>query len=597
MLKKKLIPTPLVTHRQRPEIAPIERPRRMRPLVLAMTLGGMLFRLLWLKIAHDDDPTERALIIRARLESLGGLWVKVGQLLGMRRDLFEAEFCDVISTLQDHATGFPFEYTRQIIEEDLGRPIEAVFSSIEEAPFAAASIGQIHRGVLRREGVEVAIKIRRPTIAHTMLADIRFVTFICNTARRLRIFPEMRWDDLHRELSRTLTEELDYRFEATAIRDMRKILKRHGVYAPKVFRDYISERMLVMEFIRGALMSDVLRLESQDPERLEMWLAENDIEREEVGNQLFMSLSRQLYEDNYFHGDLHPGNIVLLRDSKIALIDFGSVGWLEADFLRKYNEMQEAMMLGRYAKAADLFLLLGPELPAIDIEPCKSELADFMRLWSQRARTPELPYTERSVGYALGEMVNIVNRYRIPVAWTFMRVNRALLTLDASLRTLSHSLDYFKMFRRHNKQRARREMKKALSADNIKRQLGEAALGLPELVRDGIERGFYDLEHVRRRARHFQGSVNKAALVGSMVVAAMVFLATLVVLGLAAVHLRQEDVALPVSAELLALIDRFPVLPPELWYLTEAFALLMLWWTWRARSKLRQPDVSIVRVR
>ncbi len=597
MLKKKWIPTPLVVDRQRPEIAPIEKPRRMRPLFLGVTLTGMLLRLFWLKLKRDDTPEQHAMLIRSTLEQLGGVWVKVGQLLGMRRDLFAPEFCDILSTLQDHATGFDYDYTRQIIEEDLGRPIGAVFSSFEEAPFAAASIGQIHRAVLRREGVEVAVKIRRPTIAETMLADIRFVSFICNTMRRLRLLPSFRWDDFQRELGRTLGDELDYRFEATAIRDMRKLLKQHKIYAPKVFRDYLSDRMLVMEFIRGALMSDVLRLDNRDPVRLEHWLAENDIDREKVGKKLFMSMARQLYEDNYFHGDLHPGNIVLLRDNKIALIDFGSVGWLEADFLRQYNDMQEAMGRQQYAKAADVFLLLGPELPHIDIEPCKAELADFLRLWSQRARTPELPYSERSMGYALAEMVQILNRYYIPSAWAFLRVNRAQLTLDASLRALDHDLNYFSMMRKYNKQANRRKLKRGLQPANIGRQLSELAIGLPELVQEGIERGFYELEHARKRARHFQGSIENAAYVGSMVLAGLGFIAVVGVLGLVGVYLRQSGHELPVSAQLTEMLDRAPAVPRELWYVIWVFAAMSLWWTWRARRKLRQPDIDIVRPR
>ncbi len=597
MLKKKWIPTPLVRDRQRPQVAPIERPRRLRPIVLAWTLTGMLLRLLRLRLSKDDSPARRALLIREVLERLGGLWVKVGQLMGMRRDLFSPEFCDVLSALQDHATGFAFEHTRRTIEEDLGRPLPTIFSSFDEVPFAAASIGQIHRAVLRREDVAVAVKIRRPTIAETMRADIRFVSFVCRTARRLGIFPSARWDDLQRELSKTLVEELDYRFEATAIKDMRKLLKHHGIYVPKVFPTYASERVLVMEFIRGALMSDVLRLEHQDPLRLTHWLAENRIDKEKVGRKLFLSLARQLYEDNYFHGDLHPGNIVLLRKNRIALIDFGSVGWLEAGFLRQYNDMQEAMGMQQYAKAADLFLLMGPELPPIDIEPCKIELADFLRGWSLRARTPNLPYSERSMGYALAQMVQILNSYRIPSAWAFLRVNRAQLTLDASLRALDNELNYFAMMRRYQKEAARRRVQRAMTAEHIGRQAANLAIELPALVHDGIERSFYELEHVRRRARHFQASVDKAAVVGSMFVAVLGLLAIVAVGALIVLHLRQSGVPLPFSDGMLELLDSTPPLPREVWFLIEGFALVLLVGIWRVRSKLRKPEARIVRVR
>ncbi|MEZ4432013.1 MAG: AarF/ABC1/UbiB kinase family protein [bacterium] len=393
MLKPHWVPTPLVTQRARPEIKPLRRPHRFRAVMLATLWSGALLHLLWLRITGRATSEARALVIRQLLERLGGVWIKVGQLLGMRRDLFSGEFCDVLSALQDHATGFAFEHTRRAIEGELGGPIDRFFSEFEEAPFAAASIGQIHRARLRRGGTLVAVKIRRPYIARMVRGDIRFVEVLCRVAMALRIFSFFRWDDFHHELERTLGEELDYRFEATNIRDMRRNLKDHGIYAPKVFTRLCSERVLVMEFITGALMSDVLRLRHVDPTRLQHWLAENGIQMKTVGRCLFESLMRQIFEDNYFHGDLHPGNIVLLRDSRIALIDFGSVGWLEADFLAQYDKMQDAMAHQQYAKASDLMLLLGPELPPIDLEPCKRELVAFMRAWALRARTPGMPYS------------------------------------------------------------------------------------------------------------------------------------------------------------------------------------------------------------
>lgn len=592
MLKPHQVPTPLVTRRARPTITPLRRPHRFRPVMLASLWAGALLHLLWLRISGRATSESRALVIRRLLERLGGVWIKVGQLLGMRRDLFSAEFCDVLSALQDHATGFAFEYTRRAIEGELGGPIDRFFVEFEEAPFAAASIGQIHRARLRRGGTLVAVKIRRPYIARMVRGDIRFVEVLCRIAMRLHIFSFFRWDDFHHELERTLGEELDYRFEATNIRDMRRNLKDHGIYAPKVFTRLCSERVLVMEFITGALMSDVLRLRHVDPVRLQHWLAENGIEMKKVGRCLFESLMRQIFEDNYFHGDLHPGNIVLLRDSRIALIDFGSVGWLEADFLVQYDKMQDAMAHQQYAKASDLMLLLGPELPPIDLEPCKRELVAFMRAWALRARTPGMPYSEKSVGYALTNIARISSRYRVPAAWAFMRINRAQITLDASLNALYPEMDAFKEMRRASARSAKRRAKRAMSMENLGRQLGGLVGELPALVRDTAERGFYEVEWVRRRARMFQGSVNKFAVVGAMLANLFGFFALAAVAFGQLVYLRQQGYALPLSGAMLALLDEVPVMPPELWYAIGAFGLLTVIQVVRVRRRFRQPEVE-----
>ncbi|MCA9540957.1 MAG: AarF/ABC1/UbiB kinase family protein [Myxococcales bacterium] len=595
MLKKKWIPTPLVTERRRPVIAPIRPPSRFRSLVLAWTLSVAAARLLWMRMRRDPDTVKRSLIVRGVLERLGGMWIKVGQLLGMRRDLFSPEFCDVLAGLQDQANGFAFEYTRRTIEDDLGHPIDQIFSEFEESPFAAASIGQIHRAVLRREGVAVAVKIRRPTIAATMAGDIRFVTSLCNWAVRLRLFPSMRWGDFQRELDRTLSEEVDYRYEATAIRDMRRNLKRHGIYAPRVFRRYLSERVLVMEFVRGALMSDVLRLEHEDPQRLEAWLTENDIQRRKLGRRLFMSLARQLYEDNYFHGDLHPGNIVLLRGSRIALIDFGSVGWLEADFLSRYNEMQKALGTQQYAKAADLFLLLGPELPPTGVDEAKEELIVFMRNWALRARTPKISFSLKSIGHAYSAMAQTVARYRIPATWSFLRVNRAQLTLDTSLRALTPEMDYFALIRAYNRKAAQRQMRASLAPEALGKQVAELVTEVPKIVRGAVEESFYDLEYLRRRARQVQGTLDRAAMVGSMMATALALGMVVLGSGLVLLYLHQSGVKLPISPQLDATLASADPIAPEVWWLILGGMLVTLIQTWRMRARLHNPILRVKR--
>ena len=150
------------------------------------------------------------------------------------------------------------------------------------------------------------------------------------------IQPHMRWQDMLWEVEQLMAEELDYNYEIANIRRMKKVLSRHNIYVPKVFSHYCSERVLVMEFIHGVVMADYLKVAASDPLRLKAWCEENNVEPRRLGKRLFFSNLRQLFEDNLFHGDLHPGNIVLLRDSRIAFIDLGSIGFSDRDFLEKY---------------------------------------------------------------------------------------------------------------------------------------------------------------------------------------------------------------------------------------------------------------------
>ncbi|MCA9537734.1 MAG: AarF/ABC1/UbiB kinase family protein [Myxococcales bacterium] len=593
-MKKRWIPSRLVVARTRPVVRPVVRPSRFRPLAIFSLLIVTLVRVWLLRVRRRNSPIEVARLVRAMLEDLGGIWVKVGQLLGMRRDLFSAEFCDHLAVLQDHATGFDFEYVRSTIERDLGCEIPAVFSEFDERPFAAASIGQIHRAVLRKNRCAVAVKIRRPNIDRVMRGDIAFVRMIANFCRRMHIMSTFRWDDFYYEVEKTLVEELDYRFEATYIRQMRRNLKAHGIYVPRVFRRASSERVLVMEFVTGALMSDVLRLRGQEPAHLQQWLAQNDIDEVKVGRRLFLSLSRQIFEDNLFHGDLHPGNIVLLRGSRIALIDFGSVGYLERDFHTKYNQLQHAMAMGQFAKAADILLLLAPELPPIDLEPCKRDLVRFMRTWSLSAQTKGMDFSQKSVGYSYAEMGKIFVRYRIPATWTFMRINRAQFTLDTSLRELYPEMDYFRMLSVYNRQAQRRRIRQTLRIHEAAGEMIDAMGRGASLLNDAAEQSIFELEWMRKRARNIQTGHSKAAHLGIALANAALFL-VLIAIGfftcLYAYQTAGDELTL-FSPELRRYLGLVPTVPREAWYLLGMIGVFGILQYLRISRRFRQPDID-----
>jgi ubiquinone biosynthesis protein len=587
------ITTRLVERRSAPIIRPVQRPARFRALAISLVLIGHFARLFWWWVRRRHDPVPRALALRALLERFGGLWVKVGQLLGMRRDVFSDEFCDVLAELQDRATGFAFSHTRAVIEAELGAPPEHFFSEIDEIPFAAASIGQLHRARLRSSGALVAVKIRRPYINETMLADIGLIRWFIRLLIRLRVAPTFRWDDFYVELERTLSEELDYRFEATYLRQMRRNLRRHKVYVPKVYLACSRQSVLTMEFIQGALMSDLLRLRHKEPERVQAWLRENRIDTRRLGRRLFNSLARQVFEENLFHGDLHPGNIILLRDSRVALIDMGSVGWLEGEFLRRYLQLQRAMADQEYAKVADLFLLLAPSLPPIDLEPAKRDLVRFLRTWALRAQSAQIPYAERSVGYAYGEMGRIFMRYRIGATWTFLRINRAQITLDASLQALYPELDYFEANRRYARAAERRAKKNALKNGGIARRLAEAATTAVGVLQGASERNLFELEWLRKRARVLELGPTKAAMFGVLVFNTLLVGALGGFTWLTLLYLHQAEADPFLSPEMRAHLASMPRLPPEAWWAVAFAVVVVLWQVVRMRRRLAQPDITL----
>jgi ubiquinone biosynthesis protein len=461
---------------------------------------------------------EKGRRLRVLFESLGGLWVKAGQLLSLRRDIFDDAFCTELAKLQDRAVAFPPEDVRRIVEEDLGLPLELVFDSFDMEQIAAASIGQTHRARLRHGGA-VAVKVQRPGIGEQFRRDLSIIRAIASFYERAGILPFLRWREMVAELEEILREELDYRLEASSIRRMRKSLRRHRIIAPRVFQDYCTRRILVMEFIDGVLMSDYIQTVRQDPVRADAWRRENHVEAEKVAWRLYHSLCRQVFEDNLFHGDLHPGNILLLRNSRVALIDFGSIGSLEVSFLRKYSSFSEAMAHKEYDKAADLLLLLSPMLPSSGLEAAKAEIIRWLRNWAVRAGTEALPYHEKSFTQAMGSLSRIMTGYRIPAAWELLRIDRTWLAIDASLMHLHPNASFMKLARRYWRQRHRRAELQLLDPRSLRAGMTgvlRSAMTLPGQIEDKL---FYEGEILRQRARTFDEDVDKmgrifGALVG-----------------------------------------------------------------------------------
>ena len=165
---------------------------------------------------------------------------------------------------------------------------------------------------------------------------------------------------------------------------------------------------------------------------------------------------RQILEDNLFHGDLHPGNIVLLRDSRIAFLDFGTLGAMERDLTRKCDLYLQALGSRRYSKAVDLYFLFSQGLPPISLSDCKTEMIRRLQAWDVRNRVRELPFEEKSFNSIQDDLVMLGARYGVSPVWSFFRMTRALTTMDASMRELVPRSDFHAMIAGYFRQRTKR---------------------------------------------------------------------------------------------------------------------------------------------
>jgi ubiquinone biosynthesis protein len=464
LLKAKLVPSQLVAPAQRRpvEVRALEQRSRARSLRLGLRMAAWAGRAMLHKMRRRPLDLAMAVEIRSLIEEMGGLWVKTGQLLSLRTDLLSPDFSRELSRLQYAAVGFPFDVARGVLEAELGQPLEAVFSEFDEHPVAAASICQVHRARLRANGELVAVKVQRPGIEQRFARDLVWLSRLLKSMRFMPGMSFFTWDEMIWETTQIFQEEVDYRYEASNTRRLRKTLDDHDVYVPKVF-DCSTRRVLVLEWVPGVLMSSFLEMGREHPEQLAEWCRDNNVNAAKVGEKLFLTFFRQLFEDNLFHGDLHPGNILLLRDSKLALIDFGSAGTNDETLLEYYKMSMKGVGDKDFPMAVDYLFLLSDRLPAIDIEAVKAKVVRTYQAWSERAEHRELPYYEKSIGNMGLEAGNVLIENQIVLSWSFMKISRTWATLDASLAALLPDVNYMKLVSKYFKgaqQRGLRDLAK-----------------------------------------------------------------------------------------------------------------------------------------
>jgi len=510
-LDSSLIPTHLVERSEfrSVPVVPIEKPKR---LWLFLTLGRLLawsLGILWLRIWGKLSTEEFSVRLRVYLEEMGGLWIKAGQLLSLRRDIFPPIFCEELSKLLDRTTGFPFEVTRKIIEEDLEGPLENFFAEFAEEPFAAASIGQTYRARLRLDNIWVAVKVQRPGVRLNFRRQFFVIRLIAGLIEGAARRPDFRLGEMVAELEHIMTEELDYRMEASNIRRMRKSLRKHNIYIPKAFSRLCAPRVLVMEFIQGVLMSDYINVERSDPQRTNAWLRANGVIPRIVGRRLYHSLLRQIFEDNLFHGDMHPGNIILLRNNRIALVDFGSIGFMETDYQKKYQLLLQSIALTEYSKAIDVLFMLASTMPPVDVQEVKEACIRILRAWEVRTMTKGLPYHQKSLSTMYQQLLMVLNKYKVRSTWLFLKIDRAALTLDASLAHLIPDANFPKLMRSYFRKMETRQLMKTAATQASGRALAGALSvmsNIPEIV---YEYRMFQAPLLRRHAVNYEGSMSK----------------------------------------------------------------------------------------
>lgn len=265
---------------------------------------------------------------------LGVLMIKLGQFLSSRADLLPEQALAVLSSLQDEVPPEPFSHVVSVIEAELGKPVEQIFRVLERKATAAASLGQVHKAILATTGEEVAVKVQRPNIDQLVgmdLSTLKFVIWVINHLVDTGEFIDLM--AFYREFKRTIYEEIDYITEAANARRFQEMFKDDPtIFIPRVYDQYTSRRVLVLEWVNGIKVNDYLALEAAGIDRLE------------VAQRTVQTYFYQFFEAGFFHADPHPGNIFVQKGTPenspiIAFVDFGMVGTLTKSMKKALKDL------------------------------------------------------------------------------------------------------------------------------------------------------------------------------------------------------------------------------------------------------------------
>lgn len=375
----------------------------------------------WSEAESNKTVGER---LRESFEQLGPTFVKLGQILSMRPDLVPEGVIQELTKLQDAVQTIPYSEIKGIIEAELKRPLGEVFLQISEEPLASASIGQVHVARLLT-GEEVVVKVQRPDIRRVIETDIALMDFLAEMLEKY--FPELRVLNpkiFVEEFFKSLQHELDFKIEANNIEKIGKNLQfLDGITLPKVYKEYGTHQVLVMERLHGIKLNDKEAVQNSGVDLKKI---------AQVGTRAFLY---SVLKFGFFHGDLHGGNLFIMPDGKLGIIDFGIVGRLSKKSRDQLATMMWALIQEDYETLCFTYAELGAVDTGVDFDSFQREVRNTLSPYLG------LSLSEVNTGRILIDATKVAAKYRIRVPGDWMLVFRALVTMEGMGRQLDPNFD------------------------------------------------------------------------------------------------------------------------------------------------------------
>jgi ubiquinone biosynthesis protein len=409
-----------------PRVPPVRRMVR----TVAELGGAVAWWALWDR-RRGGEQSRRAISRRVRVaaEHLGPTYIKLGQIISSGEGLFPAELVEQFRLLRDQVPAEPFDVVRRVVEEELGRPLEAVFSRFDETPLAAASIAQVHAATLRDSGIEVVVKVQRPAVASLVRLDLRVMAWLAPfLIGRIPIAALANPPALVELFAETISEELDFRIEAQNMLDVAASfteLGQRSFVIPRPHPELVTRRLLVMERLDGFRFEDVAGMQGAG------------LDTHQIIRAGMIGFLEGCMICGIFHGDLHGGNLFVRPDGRTALLDFGITARMTAAerhaFLRLLMTASMNDVKGQLAALRDL----GTLPPDTDLDEVIREL---------RLDGPPLDPTQLTPDELVAEIqktVKLLLAYGARLPKILMLFVKNLVFLDGAIATLAPGLDLF----------------------------------------------------------------------------------------------------------------------------------------------------------
>jgi len=466
---------------------------------------GFAWHLPLFKRGETELPVDLPAKLRKSMEELGGAYVKLGQLLSIRPDLVPQEYCEEFAKLQDDVPPEPLHTVETVISQEFKKPVKDLFSHIDPRPLGSASVAQVHKARMKG-GKAVAVKVQRPDIAKTFKADIDIIRYIAQKIQK-HYKNNINIAVIVDEFERYTKKELNFTVEASHIDEIRKATKSRNIIVPHVFWSHTTERVLTMEYLEGTKLSEVKKTD-----------------KPHIARALVDAFVHQIFENGTFHADIHPGNVLLLKNGKIGLLDFGIVGHVDDKTRKMGLDLYLAVLERDPRNIAEVLLKYGTLSSKTQVSAFEQHVSQLLEDWWDT--NPE----KRRISNFMHQLFVLCARYHIRLPTDTILLGKAMITAESTAKQLDPEFNFVAYSQPKITQllKQQRTPKKIISRFvNRSRAFAEAIAELPgktmEAV-DSLKRTGFNINLKDAQFRHLGQDINLSSnrLSYSMISAALI---------------------------------------------------------------------------